>query len=291
MAKEDTRMRMLFLGTAMLICLHAVGAANETTTSTTTAAPAPVPTTTPAPVFPDNVGSWNVTDGNVTCIMIRAGIRLNVNYTDISNTTRLSLIDIPSSAVVSGSCNDANEQYIKFTWYYSESHALSNNLTIVFQANATSKNDSGTTSVTLIPLGKFAIIKLSAVLNKDANLFPNATDPSNPFTIDQQNLLLLPTTLDHSFACASETTVGSTDQQLSIQLQNSQIEAFKKPSGKSGDFSAAEHCSADEISSGSMIGTVVITILIIVLLALGAAALVTYVLKKRRATASGYENM
>ncbi|CAL8138184.1 unnamed protein product [Orchesella dallaii] len=289
MEMKVTCRKMLFLGTAILICLHAVGAANETTT--TTAAPITTPTPTPTPAFPDNIGSWNVTDGNVTCIMIHAGIRLNVNYTDINNSTRLALIDIPSSAAANGSCDDANVQYVKFSWFYSESHALENTLTIVFQANATNKNDSGTPPATPIPVGKFAIIKISAELNKDTKLFPNATDIGNPFSFDQQNLVVFPTTLNHSFACAAETAIGTTTQDLSLQLQNSQIEAFKKGPVASGVFSTAEHCSADEISSGSMIGTVIITILIIVLLALGAAALVTYVLKKRRATASGYENM
>ncbi|ODM99101.1 Lysosome-associated membrane glycoprotein 1 [Orchesella cincta] len=287
MAEKVTCGKMLLLCAAVLFCLHAVGAANETTT----VAPVPTPTPAPAPVYPDNTGSWNVTEGNATCVLIRAGIRLNVNYTDINNNTRKTPIDIPSSAVAIGSCNDSSEQYIRLAWYYSESHALNNTLTIVFQANATNKNESGILSANPVPLGKFAIIKVSAMLNKDEKLFPNATDAGNPFTIDQQNLVVLPTSLNHSFACASEVVVGSTSQQLSLKLQNSQIEAFKTGPGKSEDFSTAEHCAADEISSGSMIGTIVITILIIVLLALGAAALVTYVLKKRRATASGYENM
>lgn len=238
------------------------------------------------------VGTWNVTESNVTCILLKSAITLKVNYNDSNNKTVTSVLNIPLSAQPSGSCMDQH-QHIILSWQQptnsTRHQGLNNSLTFDFYANETNKNGSSA-DVKGVPLGKFAIVKVEATIQKYPDWFPNVTYPSKPFFLSEDGLLVMPTSLNHSFACNSAVTIGSADKQVQIVLESSQIEAFKRGSPSTG-YNVAEHCSADEVSSGSVIGTVIVSILIIILLALGVAALTTYYLKKRRAASSAYETM
>lgn len=250
----------------------------------------------------NEAGSWNVSERNVTCILLRGNVQLTINYTDTSNTTKLSSIDVPPSALAKGSCTEPNEQYIILSWQptfnSSQAHSLNNTLTFVFRANETSRKFTDDRGV--IPVGKFAIVKVAVVIHKNEQTFPNATNPGDPIMIDQQGLAVFPTTLKHSFACDAVISIGSSNDKLAVLLEDSQIESFRVlPKGhkEDGDFSPAEHCSADEISTGHLVIIVILCVVVLVLIAIAIAAVyhmeyVTKWLGKRRAsTETGYQNM
>jgi hypothetical protein len=213
-------------------------------------------------------------------------------------------LDIPASARSSGNCGEA-QQSIVLSWdaeSNSTSKGLNNSLTFDFLANSTGNTSSVASISGHVPHGLYAIVKVTAILHKTFELFPNASNPTVPFILKQEatsSFLGYPTSLNHSYICGSvmkidsNTASGSSiPPQLSVSLDQSQVEAFRR--GKDDEkFGEAEHCPADEISSGSVVGTVILTISVIVVLALGVAALATYVLKKRRGATggSGYENM
>lgn len=252
----------------------------------------------------NEAGTWSVTEKNITCILLKGKVQLTINYTDTSNTTKLSNIDVPPSALAKGSCSEPNEQYIILSWQpisnSSKPHGLNNTLTFVFSANETSKNYSDDDSG-IIPAGKFAIIKVATVIHKNEQTFPNSTNPGDPVVIDQEGLAVFPTTLKHSFACDAVISIGSPNDQLAVLLQDSQMESFRVlPKGRQEDldFSPAEHCSADEISTGHVVIIVLICVVVLVLIAIAIAAVyhmeyVTKWLGKRRArtTEHGYQNM
>lgn len=240
-----------------------------------------------------NIGLWNVTDANSTCILLKGLIKLSINYTDTSNNSKTGDVIVPASAKASGSCY---EQYIILSWQEEstlEYQEFNNTLTLVFQANDKSRKKTMVQG-TKIPTGKFAIVEITAVISKNERIFPNATNPGDRFMIGLDELVLLPTTLTHSYACYATVALTSPiNNQITVLLQNFQIEAFRKVNKvqSASKFSTAEHCAADEISSGSLIVTVIISILSIVFVALAVAAVATYVLKRRQASASDYESM
>ncbi|KAJ8410510.1 hypothetical protein AAFF_G00194140 [Aldrovandia affinis] len=183
---------------------------------TTTAPKTSTMTTAPVPASPGNPerGNYPVTNRNVTCLLARMGLQLNLTYTSSPlNTTVQQIVNLnPNHTTNTGSC-DQNSATL---WLMEER----TNLSFSFVLNSTTN--------------KYHLsgISFSAV-------WP---DMSERFSANNGSLDYLHGTLGRSYMCSAEQTLFVLTS-FSINTFELQVQPF----GVNGDqFGAAEECQLDE---------------------------------------------
>ncbi|XP_068241794.1 lysosome-associated membrane glycoprotein 1-like [Palaemon carinicauda] len=246
----------------------------ETTTAapvpdTTTAPPAPV--TTPAPEADYN---YNITENNVTCIMIEGDVSFVVNYT-AGNDTQIATITLPkhpmASTLISGTCNGTEgQENIKVTWGSTEQ---SNSVNLEFSQKADS----------------WSIASFTANLFMDPKIFANGTDAGKTLSlVVDYGFSPLSVPVNHSYNCHSSlsavnitATIGDEPYTLGVssKLEGIHIQAFNMVPNEP-DFVSSVHCSADEISDvvPIAVGCALAALVVIVLIA--------YLVGRRRRSAA-----
>jgi len=271
------------------------------TTSSSTAAPSTTSTSKPSPAppaphvedkpFPENIGSWNVTDAtsNVTCIKFNAAIQLSLTYETVPDVkanktkeTKVGKVDVPESAVASGQCGKES-QVLTLTWNNKDNKT--NRVDLTF----TLFEDKNKTSS-----GNFSLTSIALTIDKSDNAsFPNATNPEVPFNesiSEMKNVFGTP--LNNSYRCNGDFAVKQENATVVVDFQNSQVEAFRSNPSSSTEFSKEYICTEDQVASQSFWMTFFVATFVVLILAAAIAALVMFVIRKRRSrVGSGYENM
>lgn len=262
-------------------------ASTTSTQAPTTTTPSPSTTPVPAPEpFPSNEGRWTVeNEANASCILLKGALEVTVAYVDLNNKNRTGNVDVPKSALSSGSCEETN-QYITLTWNSSvilkDNSTGLNKLMFVFESNNTTGVLSAGTGITQ---GKFGLQNITGVIYKEPTAFPNVTEAETPFAVDLKNKAAFQTPLNHSYACLAQEVLKSDDGTIVLKFSDIRVEAFKMGAPNHKEFSAAVDCPADDASD-------------VVPIAVGAAlaglvviVLVAYLIGRRRSRARGYQSV
>ncbi|XP_062602264.1 lysosome-associated membrane glycoprotein 1-like [Saccostrea cucullata] len=117
------------------------------------------------------VHSFSVTDGNITCIVFRAGIKFNISYTSQNGDTT-EVISLPVNYNGTGDCNTT------LNGFYSQKMVVSFynswELTIYFSSDVQQSEYLITTE----RVTKYHISQIELVYDFNNNLFTNVTDSS-----------------------------------------------------------------------------------------------------------------
>ncbi|XP_069060774.1 lysosome-associated membrane glycoprotein 1 [Pleurodeles waltl] len=207
-----------------------------------------VPTPPPAPV----VGTYNVSDGNGTCLLISSGLQLNITYQTKNNKTALDVFSLdPSQVTHTGKCTPSP-------------------------------------AITLIM--KQTVLSLTFVKNSSSNVFylgsvvvnTSLPDDAQASTFSATNLstFYLKAGLGHSYMCKAEETLKISND-CSINTVNLQVQAYHIDGGK---FGAVEECQLDENSMlvPIIVGAALAGLVLIVLIA--------YLIGRKRSHA-GYQTI
>nr|WAB21208.1 lysosomal associated membrane protein 1 [Macrobrachium nipponense] len=245
---------------------------------TTTAAPVPDTTTAPAPVTtpaPEPNYNYNITENNVTCIMIEGAVTFLVNYTTVNNETKTATVVLPkhpkADSVITGTCNGTDgQEEIDVTW---GSAGQSSSVKVEFGI----KGDS------------WSVSSFVANLFMDPVTFANGTDAGKTLSlVVDYGFSPLSVPVNHSFNCHSSlsavnitATTGDAPytQRVSSKLEGIHIQAFNMVPYEP-DFVSSVHCSADEISDvvPIAVGCALAALVVIVLIA--------YLVGRRRRSAA-----
>lgn len=232
-------------------------------TTKPTPAPTPVPTPAPTPV-PEDDFFYNVTEGNVTCIMIDGDFSFLVSL-DPNNTNHVKVAIPKHGAVVSGTCNGTDgTQTISLTWG-------SNKASLEFTLAKSMWNISLYTAELLLDNSEFTNTSL---FGKKMSL--------------EVNLALTPVevAVNHSYKCISQldsdvraTIDGKVYEKVTADMDGMQIQAFNMIANEP-DFVDATHCTADETSDivPIAVGCALAGLVVIVLIA--------YLVGRRRRSAA-----
>lgn len=206
------------------------------------------PTPPPAPV----VGTYNVSDGNGTCLLISSGLQLNITYQTKSNKTAVDVFDLdPLQVTHTGNC---------------------------------------TPSPTISLIMKQTVLSLTFVKNSSSNVFYLGSVSVNTSLPDDAQALNFATTngstfylkaaLGHSYKCKAEETLKISNE-FSINTVNLQVQAYNVDGGK---FGAVEECQLDENSMlvPIIVGAALAGLVLIVLIA--------YLIGRKRSHA-GYQTI
>jgi len=230
-----------------------------------TEAPTPAPTPAPAPM---NDYFYNITENNVTCVMIDGDFSFMISVALDANNTKEGKVVIPKhGAAVTGTCNGTDgSQSITLTWGKSNSAALE------FTMAKSMWNISSFTADLVLDGGDFtntslAGKKMSLVVDIDFS-------PSE-------------VAVNHSYHCFSklDSDVDATidgkkyDQKIVADMDGMQIQAFNMIANEP-DFVDATHCTADETSDivPIAVGCALAGLVVIVLIA--------YLVGRRRRSAA-----
>ncbi|XP_047497832.1 platelet glycoprotein Ib alpha chain-like [Penaeus chinensis] len=244
-----------------------------TTPEPTTTTPEPT-TTTPEPVTtsaPDTNFNYNVTENNVTCVMVQGTISFTVNYTTNTNKTEVVTVTVPEhGGTVTGSCNGTEgEQYIEITWG------------AVNETSSTRMTFNRTKNL-------WSLINFTATVFMGKN-FVNATIYGEKLDLVMNyNFSPLEIDVNRSFNCHSHLSAfnvtGTLDKAeyelpLASDLTNIQIQAYNEIVGEK-DFVDSVHCTADNTSDivPIAVGCALAGLVVIVLIA--------YLVGRRRRSAA-----
>jgi lysosomal-associated membrane protein 1/2 len=222
----------------------------HTSPSMATSTVQPISTTAPPtpPIQPVKY-MWNVTENNVTCILLEAGIRIIFSY-QMANHTVISGItmDLPNNTIASGTCGVMN-QTISLSFFEDW------NLHLTFVENTTTH--------------KYDLAATSLDYKITSQRFPGAND-SAVETVHRYGDMFA--TDDHKkFVCVAVQTLYSnnnvTDGPEKIDTYSLTFEAFRQSS--TGQFTDnAKHCDSDEVSQlvpiivGAALGGLILIVLI-----------------------------
>ncbi|XP_054829619.1 lysosome-associated membrane glycoprotein 1 [Eublepharis macularius] len=184
----------------------------------TTAAPTTnVPTTTsqapPTPSKNPDVGHYNLTGHNGTCLLALMALQLNVTY-KANNKTKLDVLNFPSNTTYSGTCNN-----VSVTLNMSLDSAW---LVFHFVQN---------TSIDKYFLQGVGI---------NIDLPSESLEPK--YSVMNNSLSELKATVGKSYKCFSEEHIWVSER-ASVNLFNVQLQAFKF---EGNSFGAVEECQLDE---------------------------------------------
>jgi len=188
------------------------------------------------------------------------------------STNETTNIDIPKTAVASGKCgNDTQTLTLKWDSDEKDPHYI----TFTFVANRTSSGMLGASN-NEIARGKYGLKIVEGVIQKDANLFPNATDPGmdlkliknldslsicivfqcvcvtrkylvfsdTPVTLELNGHGSIQTIFKHSYLCNSVESIKDDNATVTLKLAKLHLDAFRDPTSPK-DFSAGMLCSCN----------------------------------------------
>jgi len=206
-----------------------------------------------------DVGRWNVSQQNVTCLMVQMDIKINFTYIAQDNSTKNVLYQIPANRTTineTGSqCGD-KENTLKVSW------AVGNNFDMKFIANNS-----------FYDLSSFVInLNVSSIYNDStANQTVSVSYANESFDIPTH----------YSYHCNREQSMNATNG--IVIVSKVQFEAFKTDSNT--NFSAAKDCDSN-------IRPDIVPIAVgISLIALIVVVLFAYFVGRRRQQARGYLNI
>ncbi|KAJ9592745.1 hypothetical protein L9F63_015583, partial [Diploptera punctata] len=243
---------------------------DPTTETTTPSHTTPAPTPSPKPPQKPEVGKWNVTDSNTTCIMVDMAIQLNISYIDKNNKNRSSIVFVPKDANATGSCGNET-QVLDLEW--KEDNKSFGNLSFIFSKNDTTKH--------------FEISSITVAVIASNKTFPNITGNNSIELITKKAEFSTP--VSKSYRCVKEQsfvlkTVNATNVTDSeITVSHVQLEAFNTK--KDANFGTAEDC---EPSSSTDIVPIAVGCALVGLVAI---VLIAYLVGRRRSQARGYLSM
>jgi hypothetical protein len=228
---------------------------------TSTVAPAPIPTTVIDTNFPNNVGTWKVSDKSTTlsttCILFKAAIQLTLIYSTTTKENKTVLISVPANARSAGSCTDKNQTLI-LKWN-SETNppngaylSLENSLNFTFFRPDSHKPEY------------IWIVSVNGTIHKDSKKFPNANDSKIPIKFERQfKDSQFRTNQDHSYRCNAKVAPAP-----EIEFAKMQFEAFRSTSNAKFTDSNEVVCAADSSSLGGwkIFGIIVLVLLVAILL-------------------------
>ncbi|XP_037787167.1 lysosome-associated membrane glycoprotein 1-like [Penaeus monodon] len=244
-----------------------------TTPEPTTTTPEPT-TTTPEPVTtsaPETNFNYNVTENNVTCVMVQGTISFTVNYTTKTNKTAVVTVTVPEhGGTVTGTCNGTEgEQYIEITWG--------------------AVNETSSTRMTFNRTkDSWSLIDFTATVFMGKN-FVNSTIYGEKLDLAMNyNFSPLEIGVNRSFNCHSHLsafnvtgTLDGAEYELPLgsDLTNIQIQAYNEIVGEK-DFVDSVHCTADNTSDvvPIAVGCALAGLVVIVLIA--------YLVGRRRRSAA-----
>jgi len=231
-------------------------------TTEPTPAPEPAPEPTPAPA---NDYFYNITEGNVTCVMIDGDFSFLIAL-EANDTKKVKVVIPKHNADVTGACNGTDgTQRITLTWG-------KNSATFVFESTKSMWNISSYTATLVLDGSDF---KNTSLFDKEMTL--------------QINLALTPVevAVNHSYKCISHldsSTQASIDgieydNTVLADMDGMQIQAFNMIANEP-DFVDATHCTADETSDivPIAVGCALAGLVVIVLIA--------YLVGRRRRSAA-----
>lgn len=202
-----------------------------TTTTKPTPAPTPPPTTAPTPV-PESDYFYNVTEANVTCIMIDGDFSFLISI-DPNNTNRVKVAIPKHGAAVTGTCNGTDgTQNIELTWGQ-------NSANLKFSMAKSMWNISSFTAELLLDNAEF----------KNTSLY------EKKMSLDVKlDLTPVDVAVNHSYKCISQldsdvhaVVDGKEYEKVTADMDGMQIQGFNMIANEP-DFVDATHCTADETS-------------------------------------------
>jgi len=193
--------------------------------------------------------------------------------TEIRNGT-VSIPKDPKEVTVTGNCGKL-EQSIKLEWISADVNATAedkNYLQFTFALNSSKVTD-----------GKFALESVKYMVTLTNQSFPNASDPSVTYKIDNLDKDQVP--LHKSYKCLAKRIMKNEKEGAQeLKIASSQFEAFRNVSGDQ-PFSPSEECSLDGVTDivpiavgASLAGLVVVV-------------LIAYLIGRRRSRARGYQSV
>jgi len=205
-----------------------------------------------------DVGTWVVSQQNVTCLIVQMDVKVNFTYTALDNSTKAASYQIPAnetSVDSSGSHCGEGDDTLRVSW-------TSNNFEMKFMSNASNYD-----------LSSFVInLNTSSLFNDSmANQTVSVTYVNESFEIP----------LNFSYHCNREQTFNATNGFMIVSKV--QCEAFRK--GNDQKFSAAKDCDS------SITPDIVPIAVGISLIALIVVVLIAYIVGRRRQQARGYLNI
>lgn len=208
--------------------------------------------TAPTPLPAPTVGTYNVTDGNRTCLLISSGLELNITYQTKNNKTTLDVFALdPLQVTQTGNCTPSPTITL---------HMKQTVLSLTFVKNSSSN---------VFYLGS---VSVNTPLPDDAKASIFATTNGSTF--------FLKATLGKSYMCKTKQTL-MISKEFSINTFNLQVQAYNVEGGK---FGAVEECQLDENSMlvPIIVGAALAGLVLIVLIA--------YLIGRKRSHA-GYQTI
>ncbi|NXY87687.1 LAMP1 protein, partial [Alcedo cyanopectus] len=182
----------------------------QTTSQVPTASPAP----TASPSNPE-VGKYNVTGPNGTCVLAYMGLQLNITYLKKDDKVALDLLNfVPQNTTSSGTCNSTSALL----------HLTFEKTSVIFQFALNASTE------------KFFLRGLNVTTTLPAEAKVPLFEASN------SSMSELRATLGNSYKCSMEENLQVTDKAL-VNVFNVQVQAFKIDGDK---FGAVEECQMDE---------------------------------------------
>lgn len=202
---------------------------------------------------------------------------VKVNDTEKKIEVRNGTVSIPKDpkeVTVTGNCGEL-EQFIKLDWISADDNSTSedtNYLKFTFVTNSSKVTD-----------GKFALAKVEYMVTLTNQSFPNATDGSVTYKIEDMEKDQVP--LHKSYKCLAKRTLKNENGGAQeLKIASSQFEAFRNVTGDK-QFSPSEECSLDGVTDivpiavgASLAGLVVVV-------------LIAYLIGRRRSRARGYQSV
>ena len=248
----------------------------STTVPSTTSGTTPTPTDPPAPLpTKPEVGNFNVTVGNTTCILLKMAASFSIPYSRTDKKNDTATINVLKTANVTGNCgNDTQVIVLSF----GDVNAT-RKLTISFAKD--NKSDPNTYNISQIQLDYFA----------DSTTFPDHDGPAKRALVltnlnNGNNAEM--TKVGNSFECKSNQSFAITQsgtKDATLTLSNAQYEAYR--TAKGGSFSTGSACAADAAGTSNIVPIAVGC----ALAALVVIVIIAYLIGRRRAKTKGYQSM
>ncbi|KAG9274176.1 macrosialin-like [Astyanax mexicanus] len=223
---------------------------NTTTThaTTTTNTTTPAPTTTPLPGPTKSttltLGNYNISDGSLLCIVLKAAIQIHVNNSQGNGT----FIVQPSMTTSYGQCQ--NDKTGKLGLSFNEGVIVLN-----FVKNETTKT---------VYANSVAVNLTYAFTSGVRTTISNVNGSTQVFTMSAS----------HSYSCKSEMVYMGNG--VNLEFSQERLQAFDF--GKDGQFGPIDLCKADQpnYSVAIAVGIVLIVLIVIVVIA--------YLISRRKRT-------
>jgi len=235
----------------------------------------------PVPTDP-YVGEWNYTnihqglEGKL-CMKLKAGIRLDIIYDTHNGTKTATILSTSETAVdeLDSSCENSTSDTDEVLALKFNHILFPPKLSFYFTRNSSITKDD--------TKKRWQLYKVAFAFTYDPVTFPESQDIGGNETLSNTNTTIngITTSCDRSFSCSKTGSIDITDR-----FKMSFLNLRAQPFITGDDFSAADHCQADQETTDLIpiiIGAALAALVIIVLIA--------YLIGRARANTPSYDNM